>query len=250
MPIGSNEVVVSKRALHYTFPVLLVAVTVLLTVSPSASAQVVPPLVLPNESEEIPPQYEDTIRDLVNRYEDLREQLRVQIRRNADMYTRAEMDAALSDLRRELDEAQARIGTLEALLKESIVRHRVAEEKSRRYKATLIKTEAGLLRELDTTMRIVDTMQVEKIFQAGPTFSPAGTLGALGIINLPGTPLSFVAGSDYDLRDQNWTYKFGVTFSFLSQRSIVDAWVRLRSRERQKELLTRQELDAIRARHR
>lgn len=213
------------------------------------SAQVIPPILLEEEIDTTPQNLE-TMRELVNRYEDLREQLRIERTRRQDMYTRAEMDAALEDMRRNLNDAYARIARLESQLKESLVRHRVAEDKARRHKATLLKTEAGLLRELDTTRAVVDTLQVEHLFQVGPTFSPAGMVGALGVINIPGTRLSLVGGANYDVRDQDWSSVFGVTFRFLSQRSIVEGWIRSRSREREKAMLTRDELRAVRERNR
>jgi hypothetical protein len=250
MPIRSLEVVVSRRSLFLLLHLLLFLPAWLLVAGPGAVfAQAIPPIIIEEELD-LPDRYEDSIRDLVDRYEDLRERLRLEMRRNEEMYTRVEMDAAVRDLQAELENASRRTVVLEARLKESIVRHRVAEEKSRSYKATLLKTEAGLLRELDTTWSIVDAMQVEHLFQVGPTFSPAGSLGALGIVNIPGTRLGFMAGTDYDLREQEITTFFGVTFRFLSQRSIVEQWIRLRNnRDRQKELLTRDELRAIRNRH-
>ncbi len=229
-------------------PLLLGAAVFFLLPVGGVPGQVVPPVLI-QEDAVIPPEYEDSIRDLVERYEDLREQLRAEIRRSADMYTRAELDDAVRDVERDLLDAQARLVELEARLKESLLLQRRAEEKARRFKTTLAKTERGLLRELETTERIVDAMDVERVFQVGPTFSPSGTVGALGIINLPGTPLSVVAGTDYHLREQEWTSKFGVTFSFFSQQSIVDAWIRLRGRERDKAELTADELRAIRARN-
>ncbi|TVR71802.1 MAG: hypothetical protein EA427_04125 [Spirochaetaceae bacterium] len=248
-----SQLLVRINVLSRPLPVraLLLGCVLALLVPFNARAQVIPPIVLEYEYEEDDSsRYEDIIRDLVDRYEDLRERLRVEIRRNEDMFTRAEMDEALRLFRADLQEARARITVLEARLKESEVRRRTAEEKSRRYKATLLKTEDGLLRELETTWSIVDAMQVEHLFQGGPTFSPSGRLGALGIINIPGTRLSLVAGTDYDLRDQDWTTTFGVTFRFLSQRTIVENWIRLRNREHQKEYLTPDELQAIRARRR
>lgn len=257
MPIGCTEVVVSQLLVRIhgilrrrpAFSALLCALLLPAGIQ-LLHAQVVPPIVL-EHVEEVPPQYEATIRDLVERYEDLRERLRVEIRRNEDMFTRAEMEAAVRDLERDLERSRARTAALEAQLKESLVRHRLAEEKSRGYKAAMLKMEDGLLRELETTRSIVDAMQVEHIFQVGPTFSPAGTLGALGVINIPGTRLSLVGGTQYDLRDQDLTTLFGVTFRFLSQRSIVETWIRLQNRrDRQKAQLTEEELRMVRNRRR
>lgn len=239
----------TKLGLSFGFAVFLPVFIWVLLVPYPVSSQVVLPLLL-DDSRESSAQYEDTLRELVERYEDLRERLREEIRRNEDRYSRAEMDAAVAELENELSHAYRRIERLEAQLKESLLRHREAEAKSLRYKATLLKTENGLLRELDTERRIAEAMDVEKIFQVGPTFSPAGTLGVLGAINLPGTPMGLLAGTDYDLREQAWTSRFGVTFSFLSQRSIVDTWIRLQNRERTKDMLTTEELRAIRSRRR
>lgn len=190
--------------------------------------------------------YEETIRDLVERYEDMRARLREALRRNQDLFSRAELDDAVRDLEEKLLRAEERSRVLESRLKAADAGRRVAEERARRYKILLVKGEAELRQDLETARWVSRTVQAEKLFQVGSTFSPAGTLGLVGIVNLPGSRLSLLAGADYHLRSQEWMGVFGFTLGFLSQRTIVDALARTGSARESKRVLTPEELRAVR----
>ncbi|WP_076488556.1 hypothetical protein [Alkalispirochaeta americana] len=155
----------------------------------------------------------------------------------------------LRDLERELAQAYQRLARVEQQLKEAVVLHRRAEDRALRYKTTLLKTEGGLLQELDTQQRVLEALPVERLLQVGATFSPEGSLGALGMIALPGTPLSVISGVDYDFREKEISTRFGVMVGLFSQRTLVEPWVRSRPpRIPEKATLTPEELQAIRAR--
>ncbi|POQ99004.1 hypothetical protein AU468_11490 [Alkalispirochaeta sphaeroplastigenens] len=155
----------------------------------------------------------------------------------------------LRDLERELEQVYRRLALVEQQLKEAVVLHRRAEDRALRYKATLLKSEGGLLQELDTQQRVLEALPVERLLQVGATFSPEGSLGALGMVALPGTPLSVISGLDYHVRDKELTTRFGVMVGLFSQRTLVEPWVRSRPpRIPGKARLTPEELQAIRAR--
>jgi hypothetical protein len=231
---------------------LLIASVLSIVVYPvDVPGQAIPPIVIEEprqvqQSDEMSRTHEETIRDLVERYEDMRERLREALRRNEDLYSRAELDDAVRDLEAKLQRAEERSRVLEARLKDITARQRIAEERARRYKILLVKGEAELRGDLEAARWVSRTVQAENLFQVGSTFSPAGTMGLVGIINLPGSRLSLLGGADYHLRSQEWMGVFGFTLGFLSQRTIVDALARTGSARESKRVLTPEELRATR----
>lgn len=182
------------------------------------------------ESEEIPEDYEAAVLDLVERYEDMRQRLRVEIQRNSELYTQEELNAAVGEVQEELDQV---IADLEAAENEHKALRRAlneAQEDSLEYKAALAKSRTDFEEEIATLRAVIDGTEEESLFQVGPTFSPAGTLGAVGILNLPQTNVSLLAGTNYILREQELNAVFGVTFSFLPQQALREGWERLANR--------------------
>ncbi|MFO8041584.1 MAG: hypothetical protein R6U25_00145 [Alkalispirochaeta sp.] len=105
-----------------------------------------------------------------------------------------------------------------------------AREDSRSYKAALAKSRTDLQQEIATLQAVLDSTEEESLLQVGATFSPAGTLGAVGILNLPQTNVSLLAGTNYLLREQEFNAVFGVTLSFLPQQALIEGWERMRNR--------------------
>jgi uncharacterized protein YhaN len=182
------------------------------------------------ESEEIPEDYEAAVLDLVERYEEMRQRLRAQIELNSDLFTQEELDAAVAEVQEDLDQALSDLETAENEYKALRRALNDAREDSRRYKAALAKSRTDLEAEIDTLQTVIDGTEEESLFQVGATFSPAGSLGAVGILNLPQTNVSLLAGTNYILREQELNAVFGVTLSFLPQEALREGWERLRNR--------------------
>lgn len=178
-------------------------------------------------------EYEEAIRDLVERYEETRELLRREIERNADLYTQEELDDAVTavegSLGAELTEARTRLEELEDAVKGLRVSLKNAQDEARGFKADLAKTVADSDQEVAGLESTLAAIEEESLIQVGATFSPAGSLGAIGILNLPDTNVSLLAGADYALRDRAVSARFGVTLSFLPQQQIITGWNRATS---------------------
>jgi hypothetical protein len=187
------------------------------------------------EEIEIPEQYQDRIRDLVERFEEARRLLREQIQLNADLYTQEEIDAAIARLEEAAAAAEERARLIEAEYKALFEAFKAAEADSLRYKEELAKTRAELTQEVETLQAVLRTTEVEDMIQVGPTFSASGSLGVLGLLNLPGTNLSIVAQTDYILREREARAIFGVTFSFVEQGTLVERWERFLARRRNRD---------------
>ena len=183
---------------------------------------------------EIPAEYEEIIIDLVERYEEARQLLREEIERNRNLFTAEEVAVAVAEteaeLNAELTALRGQIEELEASYKALRTRLKNAEEEARAYKDALAKTTADSREEIALLSDTLTGIEEESILQLGATFSPAGTLGALGIINLPDTNVSLLGGASYRLREQTVEAMFGVTLSFLPQQGLVQGWTRLRNR--------------------
>lgn len=207
---------------------ILTVIALLAVMSAPAVAQT-PELVI-SETEEIPEDYEAAVLDLVERYEDMRQRLRREIERNSELYTQAELDAAVAEVQGDLDEALAELEAVEdehKALRRAVIE---AREDSLSYKAAMAKSRTDLRQEIATLQAVLDGTEEESLLQVGATFSPAGTLGAVGILNLPQTNVSLLAGTNYLLRDQEFNAVFGVTLSFLPQQTLVEGWERMRNR--------------------
>ena len=189
----------------------------------------------PVSAQDIPEEYQERIRDLVERFEEARRLLREQIQRNADLYTQEEIDAAIADLEERLAQADARTALLEREYKALFEVFKSAEEESLRYKEELAKAREDFAAEIATMQAVLRSAELEDIVQIGPTFSTTGSLGALGVLNLPGTNLGLVTQVDYVLREREARFLFGVTFSFLEQGAIVEWWERFLARRRNRD---------------
>ncbi|MEX2444306.1 MAG: hypothetical protein WD492_11905 [Alkalispirochaeta sp.] len=207
----------------------IVSVFALLFVLSATLAAQTPELVI-SETEEIPEDYETAVLDLVERYEEMRRRLRAEIERNAELYTQEELDAAVVEVQQELDHVLAQ---LEAAEDEHKALRRALDDERQdalRYKAALAKSRADFDEEIDTLETVIAGTEEESLIQLGATFSPAGSLGALGILNLPQTNVSLLAGTNYLLREQELNAFFGVTLSFLPQQVLRERWERLGNR--------------------
>lgn len=202
-------------------------VALLAVVSTSLVAQS-PDLVI-SGADELPEDYAAAVLDLVERYEEMRQRLRAELERNSELYTQAELDAAVAEVQGDLDEALAE---LEAVEDDKALRRAVIEarEDSLSYKAAMAKSRTDLQREIATLQAVLDGTEEESLLQVGATFSPAGMLGAVGIFNLPQTNVSLLAGTNYFLREQKFNAFFGVTLSFLPQQALIEGWERRRNR--------------------
>ena len=181
-------------------------------------------------AQDIPEEYQERIRDLVERFEEARRLLREQIQRNSELYTQEEIDAAIADLEDQLAQAEARAALIEREYKTLLEAVKNAEAESLRYKEELAKTREDLGLEIETMQAVLRSAELEDILQIGPTFSTEGSLGVLGVLNLPGTNMGLVTQVDYVLREREARTSFGVTFSFLEQGALVEWWERFLAR--------------------
>lgn len=183
-------------------------------------------------AQDIPEEYESQIRELVERFEEARRLLREQIQLNAELYTQDEIDAAVASLEQQLFEAEIRLALIEGEYKALLDAFKAAEEESLRYKDELARTRTELGQEIETLTAVLQTSELENMIQIGPTFSTAGSLGLVGLFNLPGTNLSLLSQVDYVLREQEARTIFGVTFSFVEQGTLIESWERFLARRR------------------
>lgn len=178
----------------------------------------------------IPPEYEAAVIDLVERYEELRRILREQIQLNDRLYTEEEIDAQLADLRRQLQAGQRENAQLRRQYKMVVDTLKRVQDEELALRDELAKTRIDLGVEIETLEDVIASIEEENLFQLGPTFSASGRVGGIGIFNLPATNLSLVFSADYALRDRDFATFFGATFSAVPQRSIVEAFERVRAR--------------------
>jgi hypothetical protein len=208
------------RTLTLLFLIVLVP-AVLIAQVPSSDAV---------ETGEIPEEFEEMVRDLVDRYEELRLLLRREIEKNANLYSQAEIDAAVAEvenrLKAELAAANERIALLEAQRDALSGAVRLAEAEFMMHQGGGTQTAEELAVEVESLRATIESIEEESLFQIGATFSPAGTLGAIGILNLPQTNVSLLTGTTYFLREQEFNLMLGVTLSFLPAREISDRFGR------------------------
>lgn len=189
-----------------------------------------PPTVSAQEAfdlNEIPAEYEETIRDLVERYEEMRSLLREQIQRNTDLYSQGEIDAAVANLEAEVLALETENATLRNDFKRLLVAKKNAENETERFKDLYAKTRDDLTNEIGILSGSLASLEEETLFQIGATFSPAGRLGGIGIFNLPGSNVSLITEGLYDLREKKVTTAFGIGFGLVPQRTIVEGYNRL-----------------------
>ncbi len=161
---------------------------------------------------EIPEEYQSRIRDLVERYEQARILLREQIQRNTELYTQEEIDAATADLEAELAQVRMDNEALRREYKSMAVHAKNYRDETLQYKEHLVKTQFELENEIETLGSVIDSIEEETLLQVGTTFSPSGQIGAIGLLNLPGTAVSLVTEGIYDVRDKEFFASFGVAF--------------------------------------
>lgn len=206
----------------------LFIVTMILIVSVSpAAAQEVPGPALSGVGE-IPPEYEQTVRDLVERYEQMRAMLREQIRRNTELFSQQEIDTATAELDAEVERLESENASLRRDYKALIAETKLARQYASAFKDELVKTRATLSGEIGSLEHALASIEEETLLNIGGTFSPAGRVGAFGQINLPGTNVGLIVEGIYDLREREATTAFGVSFGLLPHSSIVEAFRRNR----------------------
>jgi hypothetical protein len=194
------------------------------------AAFVLPPTASAQEAfdlNEIPVEYEETIRDLVERYEEMRSLLREQIQRNTDLYSQEEIDAAVAALEEEVLALETENTMLRNDFKRLLVAKKNAENETERFKDLYAKTRDELTTEISTLDGVISSIEEETLLQIGATFSPEGRLGGIGILNLPGSNVSLITEGLYDLREKKVTTAFGIGFGLLPQRTIVEGYQRL-----------------------
>ncbi len=206
--------------------ILMVVIWGLTGVPAFLHAQMVPPFV--DDTESMSPALRETIEDLVERYEDLRTRLREQIRINETLFSREEVDRLLAELEEDLSLARQRIAELEDELVVANVARQDALDEAEAARARRDEAEEELQREVAVYQGVLENLEVERLLQAGPTFSPDGEIGAIALLNLPGTNLSLLGGVNYRLRERDFSTMFGATLSFFPQRNLVESWQRRR----------------------
>ncbi len=181
---------------------------------------------------DIPDEYEEAVRELVERYEEVRILLREQIELNASLYSESEMEKMTAGLRAQVAALEADLVELTAEYKRAINVAKRAEADALAFKNQLTKVRGALTEEVDTLVSIIDNVEEERLFTLGGGFSQAGYLNALGMFNLPGTNLSMFGQANYEFRTQQNFVSFGVAFQILPQRMVVESWERFRRRMR------------------
>lgn len=213
----------AARSLLWALGALVVAALL----PPPVHSQMVPPFV--DVDSGIPRELEETIRDLVERYESVRALLREQIRINESLFSREEIERAVADLEEELSHARERIAALE----DELVQNRLQRQEALDEAAEARLDRDAARGELEFEMRIyrevVESTEVERLLQIGPVFSPQGEIGLLGLVNIPGTNFSVLGGANYRLQEQDYRTFFGATLSFIPQRNLAERWARRRA---------------------
>ncbi|GEM_PF-1483689 len=179
---------------------------------------------------QIADEYEDAVRDLVDRYEELRILFREQIQINADLYSEEEMNKMTAELRAQVASLQTQLDEMTFEFKRALEAVKEAEEYALAHKNRLIKERGALTEEVDTLEALVDRIEEERLFTVGAGFSRDGYLSAIGMFNLPGTNLSMYGEGNYQFRSQDSFISMGVAFQILPQRTLVEGWERFRRR--------------------
>ena len=185
------------------------------------------------ESEEIR-QYEERLREMVNRFEEARELLRREIAENQALRREnSELRQRLESVREERNQLESmsgdeRIAELQANLRESRdlndalirkLKHTVAE--GRRLEARLKKAEQqrGLVQ--DDFLDLLEHREEQKLVQVGTGFSPSGYMNGLFMVNIPDSPIGLFAETNYRFREKDWSYSVGVQFRFLNWTDLL-----------------------------
>lgn len=212
-----------------TKPCRTLLVALFLVPAVLAWAQVAPAAGTVGELADLPPEYEATIRELVDRYEEMRALLRREMERNAGLMSAAEIDQAVAEVRAELELAQATILAWQGEYKRASNYAKQGFRVAQFYKEQHQKAVIAHEREVTILRATLAGIDEERLLAVGTTFYPEGFLGATLQVNIPGSPLGFYVEGLYRTREQDYFYGFGVNFAFLRQRHVVEGWERLRT---------------------
>ena len=206
-------------------PLLVLLVTVLTCARLSAQTTVE----LPN-IDEVPPEIEQTLRELVERFEQTRDLLREQILLNEQLFTQAEVDALVVDIRATAAAIAEENQALRQELKRLGVVAKNESDRARDFKNELIKVQLAAAASVQALQATLDAVEDETLLQLGPVFSPSGSLGMFGIVNLPASPVGLYSQFDYQVQTQQTKFGFGISFALVPQGSLIALWQRVFSR--------------------
>ena len=171
-------------------------------------------------ADEVPPEFSQTLYELVERFELARDLLRKQTELNAQLLTQQEVDALVAAAHEENRALRAEIKRLRATAKHEA-------QRAERFKREAVKFQLDSDDRARRVEATLDTIEDERLLQFGPVFYLRGSLGAFGILNIPSSPVGFYGQFDYHLQTQRSTFGFGLSFAILPQRKLVAFWHRL-----------------------
>ena len=184
---------------------------------------------LPN-IDEVPPEIEQTLRELVERFEQTRDLLREQIQLNEQLFTQAEVDALVVDIRAGAAAIAEENQALRQELKRLGVIAKNESDRAQDFKSELIKVQLAAAASVQALQATLDAVEDETLLQLGPVFSPSGSLGMFGIVNLPASPVGLYSQFDYQVQTQQTKFGFGISFALVPQGSLIALWQRMFSR--------------------
>lgn len=184
---------------------------------------------LPN-IDEVPPEIEQTLRELVERFEQTRDLLREQIQLNEQLFTQAEVDALIIDIRAGAAAIAEENQALRQELKRLAVIAKNASDRAQDFKNELVKVQLAAAASVRALQATLDAVEDETLLQLGPVFSPSGSLGMFGIVNLPASPVGLYSQFDYQVQTQQTKFGFGLSFALVPQGSLIALWQRMFSR--------------------
>lgn len=173
---------------------------------------------------------QESVLELVERYEEMRVLLREQIDINTSLYSEDEMEAMTADLRSQIEDLHAALTEMTQRYKEAQISVKVAEEQSLAFKNQLLKERGDLSDEIETLQVLAAGIEEERLLTTGLGFSQDGYVSSLAMFNLPGTNLSGYGEINYAFRSQEYFVNMGVAFQLFPQRRLVEGWERLRRR--------------------
>mgnify|MGYP006288931275 CR=1 FL=1 len=172
-------------------------------------------------------QYEERLRDMVNRFEETRELLRQQIDQNETLQREnAELRQQLETVREERNElegmsADERVASLESQLRraeqlnDALIRKlKGSIEQNTRLQERLKKSRSEREAVRDDFLDLVELREEQKLFQIGTGFSPQGYINGIALLNIPEAPLGLFVESNYRFREKKWAYAVGVQLRF------------------------------------
>ena len=169
---------------------------------------------------EVPPEFEQTLRELVERFELTRDLLREQIELNARLFTQAEVDALVATIYEENRALRAELKRLRAIAKHEA-------QRAERFKREAMKFRLASVDRSQQLEATLNAIEDERLLQLGTVFYPRGSLGVFGLINLPDSSVGLYSQFDYHVQTQQTAFGFGFSFALLPQSSLVAFWQRL-----------------------